>query len=205
MNWLAHIFLSEQEIDFQIGNYLADPLKGRLWDDASIPMQKGMNVHKIIDSYTDNHAHFIQSKQRLGQKGLLKAIVIDLTYDYLLTKHWNLFSNVPLNVFLETFYHQSNARMAHLPPHASTPLKRMIEFDLLNKYKNTEDLRHAFQRVDKRLSVRLKERDQVVRYHEKVCDEMPNIEKDFLSFFPDLCNKVKENVNTNNLEHWREL
>ena len=27
MNWLAHVFLLEQRIDFQIGNFLADPLK----------------------------------------------------------------------------------------------------------------------------------------------------------------------------------
>lgn len=42
MNWLAHVFLSEQNIDFQIGNFLADPLKGRLWEDATIDMKKGM-------------------------------------------------------------------------------------------------------------------------------------------------------------------
>ena len=30
MNWLAHIFLSENKIDFQLGNFLADQLKGRL-------------------------------------------------------------------------------------------------------------------------------------------------------------------------------
>ena len=44
MNWLAHVFLSEQKIDFQIGNFLADPLKGRLWDDASSDMKNGMRI-----------------------------------------------------------------------------------------------------------------------------------------------------------------
>ena len=87
MNWLAHIFLSEQNIDFQIGNYLADPLKGRVWEQASPNLKNGMHVHKIIDSYTDAHREFKRSKLRLGEKGLLKPIIIDLTYDYLLTKN----------------------------------------------------------------------------------------------------------------------
>ena len=43
MNWLAHLFLSEQNVDFQMGNILADPLKGKLWSDASIDLSKGMS------------------------------------------------------------------------------------------------------------------------------------------------------------------
>ena len=86
MNWIAHIFLSELNTDFQIGNYLADPLKGKVWENANENIKKGMYVHKIIDSYTDSHLFFKNSKNKLGSKGLLKAVVIDLTYDYLLTK-----------------------------------------------------------------------------------------------------------------------
>ena len=42
-------------IDFQIGNILADPLKARTWDDASIHMENGMQTHIRIDRYTDSH------------------------------------------------------------------------------------------------------------------------------------------------------
>ncbi len=91
MNWLAHIFLSEQHIDFQLGNFLADPLKTRLWNHASKELKEGVRVHKIIDSYTDSNKIVTKSKARLKEKGLLKSIVIDLTYDYLLTKNWEKF------------------------------------------------------------------------------------------------------------------
>ena len=96
MNWLAHIFLSEQKIDFQIGNFLTDPLKGRLWENASIDMINGMQTHKIIDSYTDSHEIVSCSKRRLREKGLLKPVIIDLTYDYFLTKNWNEFCKTPI-------------------------------------------------------------------------------------------------------------
>ncbi len=35
MNWLAHIFLSENHIEHQLGNLLTDPLKGKAWEGAS--------------------------------------------------------------------------------------------------------------------------------------------------------------------------
>lgn len=203
MNWLAHIFLSEQNIDFQIGNYLADPLKGKTWEGASVDLINGMFVHKIIDSYTDRHEEFIKSKNRLGKKGLLKSVVIDLTYDYLLTKNWDRFCHIPIDEFLQIFYKEANQKIISLPTHASTPLKKMIEFDLLNKYQNLQHLQLAFERVDKRLSERLRKRDLASNYFEKVSIHIDNIEDDFLIFFPQLCQEVKNNVNSHKLNHWK--
>ena len=68
MNWLAHIFLSEQKIDFQIGNFIADPYKARPWENASEELIKGMNTHKLIDSYSDSHEMFKQSKKKTKRK-----------------------------------------------------------------------------------------------------------------------------------------
>lgn len=110
MNWLAHVFLSEQKIDFQIGNFLADLLKGQLWENASLDMQKGMQIHKVIDSYTDSHEIVSCSKRRLREKGLLKPVIIDLTYDYFLTKNWDEFCNMPIKEFSKVFYHEANQR-----------------------------------------------------------------------------------------------
>lgn len=203
MNWLAHIFLSEKNIDFQIGNYLADPLKGRIWEGASISLQKGMRIHKLIDSYTDSHILFKSSKERLGKKGLLKAVVVDLTYDYLLTKNWQNFSNISKELFLNEFYKQAMSNLPTLPLNAQTYLKRLIEFDLLNKYNSLEDLYKAFERVDKRISKRLLLRDKTINYFNIVSTNIENLEKDFLEFFPQLCNTVRENVDESKLSHWK--
>ncbi len=203
MNWLAHIFLSEQNIDFQIGNYLADPLKGKAWNNANDNIKNGMKIHKLIDSYTDNHPIFKQSKNRLSKGGLLKAVVIDLTYDYLLTKNWTKYSEILIDDFLNDFYNNANTNMHTLPNDAKQKLERLIEFDLLNKYQSLEHLNESFKRVDKRLSSRLLKRDNVSRYYDLVCDNIDDIEDDFLLFFPQLCNKVRENVNSYELKHWK--
>lgn len=203
MNWLAHIFLSEHNIDFQIGNYLADPLKAKAWEGANEDIQKAMQIHKLIDSYTDKHPTFKQSKNRLGKDGLLKAVVIDLTYDYLLTKNWHRYSSIMLDDFLDDFYTNANANMHALPSEAKQKLKRLIEFDLLNKYQTLEQLNESFQRVDKRISSRVLKRDNVSRYYEIVCENIDDIEDDFLLFFPQLCKKVRENINNSKLRHWK--
>lgn len=203
MNWLAHIFLSEHNIDFQIGNYLADPLKAKPWEGANEDIKKAMEIHKLIDSYTDSHPTFKQSKNRLGNSGLLKAVVIDLTYDYLLTKNWHRYSNITLDKFLDDFYIKANANMHTLPDEAKQKLKSLIEFDLLNKYQTLEHLNQSFNRVDRRISLRVLKRDNVSRYFEIVSENIDEIEEDFLLFFPQLCNKVKENVNNSKLKHWK--
>jgi len=203
MNWLAHIFLSEYEIDFQIGNYLADPLKGRIWEGANKQIEKGMQIHKQIDSFTDKHQLFKKSKQTLGEKGLLKAVVVDLSYDYLLTKNWDRYSTIDIDTFLNTFYKQAQTQLKNLPIQAATPLQRLIEFEVLHKYKSLEDLNKTFLRVDKRLSPRLLKRDKVSNYYEKICLHIDQLEEHFLRFFPLLCEEVRNNINSDNLTHWK--
>ncbi len=203
MNWLAHVFLSEQKIDFQIGNFLADPLKGRLWENASVDMKNGMLVHRIIDSYTDSHEIVSSSKKRLRDKGLLKPIVIDLTYDYFLTKNWDLFCKTSMDEFSKEFYSKANKRIPFLPNHANIPLNNMINRDLLNKYHNLEQLQTSFERMDLRLSPRLKQRETTISYFDTVVKNLDYLEEDFLNFFPELCNKVKNNINENNIKHWK--
>ena len=203
MNWLAHVFLSEQKIDFQIGNFLADPLKGKLWDSASADMQKGVDIHKIIDSYTDSHKVVSISKARLREKGLLKPVIVDLTYDYLLTKNWNMFSSIPIKEFLESFNREAKKRSNDLPTHASELVANLADEDRLNKYHDLNQLKKAFERIDTRLSKKLLLRESAVGYFDIVNEKINDLESDFLIFFPDLCSFLKKDLNQNNLNHWR--
>lgn len=203
LNWLAHIFLSEQNIDFQMGNYLADPLKGRVWEEATDDLKKGMQVHMIIDSFTDTHPLVIQSKHRLREKGLLKSIVIDITYDYFLTKNWNMFCNIPFELYTQTFYKEASQRLEHLAPHASKKVASIIKYQVLHKYQTLNHLKTAFERIDKRLSTKLLSRDKASSYFEAVEKNIEHLEEDFLYFFPKLCDEVRKNVDEKRLKHWK--
>lgn len=203
MNWLAHIFLSEQNIDFQMGNFLADPLKGKVWDDASIDLKNGIKVHMIIDSYTDSNPLVIQSKHRLREKGLLKAVVLDITYDYFLTKNWNMFCNIPFELFTQTFYEEASQRLEYISPLASKHVKNIVKYKVLHKYQTEKHLKKAFERIDKRLSTKLLNRDTASSYFESVQKNIDSLEEDFLYFFPKLCDEVRKNVDEKKLKHWK--
>jgi len=203
MNWLAHLFLSEQSVDFQMGNILADPLKGKLWEGSSLQLKKGMAVHKIIDAYTDSHKIVSKSKASLRKKGLLKAVIIDLVYDYFLTKNWDDFCNIPLKEFTHNFYLQTQTRTQSLSPKAQTFINNMVQRDTLNKYHDLKQVKTSFERLDMRLSPRLRERETASGYFEVVEKNIIELEKDFMSFFPDLCSCVKSNLDQGTFSHWK--
>lgn len=203
MNWLAHIFLSEQNIDFQIGNYLADPLKGKLWEDASENLQNGLKTHILIDSFTDSHDIVKRSKNRLRDSGLLKSIVMDITYDYFLSKHWNKYCNISFEDYTNQFYKKATQRVDSFPFKAANSVERIIKYKILNKYQTLQDLEVAFIRIDRRLSPKLLSRDTTVSYYKAVSKNINELEEDFIEFFPQLCDMVRENVNKDKITHWK--
>ncbi len=98
-------------------------------------MKNGLETHKKIDSFTDSHPIISISKARLREKGLLKSIVIDITYDYFLTKNWDIFCTIPIETFTKNFYTQASERLEHLPLNAKTSVNHLIQYNLLNAYK----------------------------------------------------------------------
>lgn len=202
MNWLVHIFLSENNTDFQIGNFIADPLKCKPWENASENLKKGMELHKFIDSYSDSHPIIKTSKQRLD-KGLLKAVVVDLTYDYLLTKNWDRFCHINQEKFTNEFYAKALKKQAFIPNDIFWHIDNLVKRDLLNKYQNLEHLRYSFERMDRRLSPRLKQRETTISHFEKVVENIDSLEEDFLEFFPSIMGETKKLMNETKLNHWR--
>ena len=55
MNYLSHLFLSENNEESIIGNLLGDFVKGKLTDNFSAGILKGIKTHRKVDSYTDKH------------------------------------------------------------------------------------------------------------------------------------------------------
>jgi len=103
MNWLAHVFLSENHIEHQLGNLLTDPLKGKAWEGASTRIHAGIKMHMRIDSFTDTHPLVSESKKILTPRGHLKGVVLDILYDHFLSLHWNSYCTIEREHFLDDF------------------------------------------------------------------------------------------------------
>src|SRR3954470_8758842 len=113
MNFLAHQYLSGNNTDLMVGNFIADFVKGRLalqgFDKEII---KGIELHRAIDEFTDTHSVVTQSKNRLRPKYRhYSGVIVDVFYDHFLAKYWSQYHHDPLEDFadhiyktMETFY-----------------------------------------------------------------------------------------------------
>ena len=61
---MAHLFLSGDDDDIKIGNYLGDFVKGNQLDKYPKGIRDGILLHRKIDHFTDNHPVVLESKKR---------------------------------------------------------------------------------------------------------------------------------------------
>ena len=186
MNWLAHLLLSKRDVEYQIGNFLADPLKGRVWEGASKSLEQGMLMHKSIDIYTDSHEVVLMSKSRLGKKGYLKGVIIDLLYDHYLSADWAAYSSVSQSSFLLSFYTGATQVVSSYPEEVKTIVTRLVESDKLARYQEFEGFVEALHRIEGRLSPRIKAKDSALNYIGVVEQQYSALKSDFEVFFPAL-------------------
>lgn len=202
MNYLAHLLLSTRAIDYQLGNLLADPLKGRAWPESTAALREGMQMHSRIDIFTDSHAQVLACKARLGESGRLRGVVLDVYFDHLLYLHWSSFAALDPESFIEQFEARALARAAVLPSRPATIVKNIVNYRVLWSYSEFGGVETALKRIDSRLPPRIAARESLSQYLPNLRTERSAIEKDFLSFFPDLVEAFKNTSGVDARQHW---
>jgi len=100
LNFLAHLYLSSEDDELMIGNFIADSVKGSAYNNYPIGIRKGILLHRAIDSFTDSHAIVKQSVLRLRPAHRkFSGVIVDIFYDHFLALRWNEFSEVALSDF----------------------------------------------------------------------------------------------------------
>ncbi len=202
MNWLAHILLSKQHVEYQLGNLLADPFKGRLWPQASEHLRDGVQMHQAIDVYTDSHSQFLYCKRRLGPNGYLKAVVLDLLFDHFLSRYWDQYCRLALVPFIERFYDQAQAVINAYPIDQRRFINNVINADVLYSYREFSGFVEATRHIDKRLSDRVKRKDSASRYVPIVEQNYQDLSADFEVFFPQLMGFFKNHELGHQTNHY---
>ena len=186
MNWLAHVFLSDKDINHRIGNLVTDLVKARPWDGISDAALKGIETHQLIDSYTDSHPVVKRSMERLGERGRLRSVSIDILYDHMLTKNWARFSSISLNEFLRDFSTELESEIPKHPEEIQEFLTSIMNRNRLGLYGDMLGVRNALERIDTRLSERVIKVERASQYFDLIQEHYAALEFDFLEFFPQL-------------------
>ena len=102
MNFLFHMLLSGDDDQLLIGNFMGDFVKGGLRDRFPPRIRQGVQLHRWIDSFAEQHRLFRQSRYSLSpQYGLYRGIMVDLFYDYFLVNSWSAWTDEPFGAFLD--------------------------------------------------------------------------------------------------------
>lgn len=189
MNFLAHMFLTYDDKELTVGNYVADFVRNRdlvLFSDRIV---QGIMLHRHIDHFTDNHPEVLKSTRKLrARHNKYAPVVIDVFYDYILSVNWDKFSSVDKRSFADTIYVHLNEYSDDFPIHLQSISSRMIADDFLLQYGKKEGMEKTFRRIGRRA----KFNSNFETAFQDLEENFDEINEGFLNFFPDLINEVKE-------------
>jgi acyl carrier protein phosphodiesterase len=152
MNFLAHIYLSGDNDLIKIGNFMADGIHGKHFDTFPMEIQKGIILHRSIDTFTDAHPIFRQSTKRLhANYHHYSGIIVDIFYDHFLAKNWSKYSNERLEDYSERFYQSLRDNYNDLTPKTQKMMPYMIEYNWLLSYKTIEGIESVLAKMDTRM------------------------------------------------------
>ena len=83
MNYLAHAYLSFNDPEILVGNMISDFVKGKKKFDYPIRIQSGITLHRMIDTFTDEHPATKEAKEFFrAYYRLYSGAFIDVVYDH---------------------------------------------------------------------------------------------------------------------------
>lgn len=163
MNFLAHIYLSGDNDFIKIGNFMADGIRGTNYSHYPADIQKGILLHRAIDTFTDAHPVFRKSKHRLHQNyGHYSGVITDILYDHFLAKNWTSYSDTPLDSYAQSFYTILKENYTLLNEKTQQMLPYMIGRNWLVNYATIEGLTTTLFQMDHRTKNRVHMQNAIV-------------------------------------------
>jgi len=183
MNFLAHIYLSGDNDLIKIGNFMADGIRGKHYEYLPAEVQKGIVLHRAIDTFTDAHPVFRLSTKRLHERYHHYAgVIVDIFYDHFLAKNWANYSNEKLEDFVERFYQSLDTHQEILTEKTLHMKPYMIEHNWLVNYQYTKGITRILTQMDHRTKD-ISQMQFAIEELEKYYEEF---ETEFTLFFSDL-------------------
>lgn len=147
MNFLAHSYLSFSEEQL-VGNMIADFVKNR--DVARLPesIQKGIKLHRAIDTFTDAHPLIHEAKEPFRPLvRLYSGAFVDVAFDYFLANDTTENSQREWQEHSQRVYAVLRRYEEFLPEVFKKVLDKMQQDDWLYNYRNEWGIEYSFRNV----------------------------------------------------------
>lgn len=184
MNHLAHLLTAGSNEQVRLGVLMGDHVRGsKLETRYSDDIAMGIQLHRAVDSYTDQHPDLATARNLFEAPFRRYAgIMLDVYWDHLLSRDWEQHCEQPLEDFAHDAMDMLNRHFKELP----VGLQRFTRYarvtGVLARYGEVPMLEQVFAGISQRL-----------RHSNPLADAMPELREreaqlveTFAKFFPDL-------------------
>lgn len=194
MNYLAHLALAQPNAASRFGNLLGDFMRGANVCEYADDVQRGLANHRLVDKFTDNHSLIKQARRNFSPaRRRFGGIILDVTFDHFLQRHWQQFHQQPFETFTDEVYRQLPGQLPRMPAAMQQMVGSMLHHQWLNQYQH---LSHVARALDNTAG-RIRFTHQFFGSIEEVEQHYSALEVTFLEFYPQL----QAHVHDVGLEH----
>lgn len=181
MNLLAHLHLGEALPRLEAaGNLVADYCKGPF----SGAFERGVRLHRIIDSYTDAHPRVADARRLFeGRYRRFGGVICDLAFDYCLSQTWSEWMpNLNRIQFIDLRLDALHELSDEMPDDAANIIYAMRTEGWLHRYDRIDGIGEAIRRI----SIRRPVAKAMIGAELLIEDKQEELMDVFHSFYPDL-------------------
>lgn len=183
MNYLAHAYLSFNDEEILVGNLVSDFVKGKKKFDYKEGIQKGITLHRAIDTFTDSHEATKIAKEIFRPcYRLYSGAFVDVVYDHFLATDVSEFNEESLKEFSENVYKMVDRHANELPERFARMFPYMKSQNWLFNYRTRWGTESSFGGVVRRARY-LEESETAASLFEKHYD---GLKQCYRVFFPDV-------------------
>lgn len=153
MNYLAHIYLADNNDKNILDNFLGDYVNKSLEDNFEDSIKSDIFMHRKLDSFTDSNSIFLRSRNRISSVNRrFSGVLIDMFYDHFLAKNWVMYSEIPLEEFADKFYRMLERFSYCLPDKLTKRPPFRVEKNWLLSYNEIYGIKIFLDRISQRFS-----------------------------------------------------
>jgi acyl carrier protein phosphodiesterase len=184
MNYLAHALLSFDDEFLLTGNMISDFVKGKKKFDYPVSIQKGIELHRAIDQFTDFHPVTAKAKKLFSNDyRLYSGPFVDIVFDHFLALDEDQFlESKGLENFTENTYRLLVKNTIHFPGNFEKIFPFMQSQNWLYGYRLKEGIRRSFGGLVHRASY-LHESEIAFRIFNENYEQLAML---YAEFFPQL-------------------
>jgi acyl carrier protein phosphodiesterase len=183
MNYLAHAYLSFGNEPILIGNMISDFVKGNKKFNYPENIQKGIALHRMIDTFTDTHVATKNAKEIFKSSAHSYApVFVDVVYDHFLSVDETQFPLNKLEFFATETYGVLKKNTELLPEKFNNMLPYMINQNWLLNYRFDWGIENSFGSIFRRAKYLEKNNLVFQCFH----DNYNELQACYKQFFPDV-------------------